>query len=355
VKNLKELLETVVRDNGTDLHIVAGSPPMIRVNGSLFKRDTEPLSAQQATNICMSLMTEKHRKAFEHKNEIDFGFGVNGLGRFRVNVYRQRGAVSAAIRRIPEEIPHFSKLGLPKVVQELTNKATGLILVTGATGSGKSTTIASLLDKINEEKQSHIVTIEDPIEYVHNHKKCVVNQREVGLDTENFDVAMKYLLRQDPDYCLVGEMRDRETAEIALKVSETGHLVFATLHTNSAPDTISRITAMFDERRREITLNQLSTVLQCILSQQLLPGIDGGLVLAYELLIPTTGIRALIREGKYYQIHGMMQVGQSTTGMITMNQCLMNLMVRRKIDMKVGFESSPDPDDLNNLLRKAGL
>ncbi len=355
MKSLKELLEIVVKDGATDLHIVAGSPPMIRINGNLFQRASEPLTAQQANNICLSLMTDKHRKTFENRNEVDFGFGVSGLGRFRVNVFRQRGVVSAAIRRIPEAIPHFSTLGLPTIVQELTNKQNGMVLVTGATGSGKSTTIASLLDKINEEKQSHIVTIEDPIEYVHQHKKCIVNQREVGLDTENFEVAMKYLLRQDPDYCLVGEMRDRETAEIALKVAETGHLVFATLHTNSAPDTISRIVAMFDEGRRDITLNQLSSVLRAILSQQLLPGLDGKLVLAYELLIPTSGIRALIREGKYYQVHGMMQVGQNVSGMITMNQCLMNLMIRRKIDMKVGFEASPDPEDLNNMLRKAGL
>lgn len=355
MKSIKELLEIVAKDNATDLHIVAGSPPMIRINGNLFQRDTEPLTAQQASNICLSLMTEKHRKIFETRNEVDFGFGVTGIGRFRVNVFRQRGVISAAVRRIPEEIPRLMTLGLPTIVQELTNKSNGLVLVTGATGSGKSTTIAALLDKINETKQAHIVTIEDPIEYVHNHKKSIVNQREVGLDTESFDVAMKYLLRQDPDYCLVGEMRDKETADIALKVAETGHLIFATLHTNSAPDTISRVVAMFDEGRKDITLNQLSAVLQCILCQQLLPGLDGKLVLAYELLIPTPAIKALIREGKYYQIHGMMQVGQSTTGMITMNQCLMNLMIRRKIDMKVGFEASSDPDDLNNLLKKAGL
>jgi twitching motility protein PilT len=355
MKSLKELLEIVARDNATDLHIVVGSPPMVRVNGSLFQRSTEPLTPQETQNICLSLMTEKHRKLLETHNEVDFGFGVNGLGRFRVNVFKQRGSLSAAIRRIPEDVPHFSKLGLPQIVSDLTNKSNGLILVTGATGSGKSTTIAALLDKVNEEKQAHIVTIEDPIEYVHHHKRCIVNQREVGIDTEDFDVAMKYLLRQDPDYCLVGEMRDRETAEMALKVSETGHLVFATLHTNSAPDTISRLVSMFDEGRRDITLNQLSTVLQCVLCQQLLPGLDGKLVLAYELMIPTTGIRALIREGKVYQIHGMMQVGQQNTGMITMNQCLMNLIVRRRIDMKVGFEASPDPEDLNQMLRKAGL
>lgn len=355
MSSLKELLKMVAKDNATDLHIVVGSPPMVRINGNLYQRSTEPLTDLQAQNICLSLMTEKQRKIFDKKNEIDFGFGINGVGRFRVNVFRQKGAVSAAVRRIPEEIPHFSTLGLPQIVSDLTNKRNGMILVTGATGSGKSTTIAAMLDKINEEKQSHIVTIEDPIEYVHSHKKCIVNQREVGLDTEDFSIAMKYLLRQDPDYCLVGEMRDRETAEIALKISETGHLLFATLHTNSAPDTISRIVSMFEDGRKEVTLNQLSAVLQCILSQQLLPGIDGKLVLAYELLIPTPGIRALIREGKYYQIHGMMQVGQQTTGMITMNQCLMNLIVRRKIDMKVGFEASSDPEDLNQMLKKVGL
>ncbi len=355
MSSLKELLKMVAKDNATDLHIVVGSPPMVRINGNLYQRSTEPLTDLQAQNICLSLMTEKQRKIFDKKNEIDFGFGVNGVGRFRVNVFRQRGSVSAAVRRIPEDIPHFSTLGLPQIVSDLTNKRNGMILVTGATGSGKSTTIAAMLDKINEEKQSHIVTIEDPIEYVHHHKKCIVNQREVGLDTEDFSVAMKYLLRQDPDYCLVGEMRDRETAEIALKISETGHLLFATLHTNSAPDTISRIVSMFEDGRKEVTLSQLSAVLQCVLSQQLLPGIDGKLVLAYELLIPTPGIRALIREGKYYQIHGMMQVGQQTTGMITMNQCLMNLIVRRKIDMKVGFEASSDPEDLNQMLKKVGL
>lgn len=355
MKSLKELLEIVVKDNATDLHIVAGSPPMVRMNGNLFQRSAEPLSAQQAQNICLSLMTERQRKEFEKRNEIDFSFGVAGLARFRVNVFRQRGTFSAAIRKIPEDIPTYQSLGGPQILRDLIDKSYGLILVTGPTGSGKSTTIASLLDIVNEEKQSHIVTIEDPIEYLHAHKRCIVNQREIGHDTEDFGSAMKYLLRQDPDYCLVGEMRDRETAEIGLKISETGHLVFATLHTNSAPDTISRIISMFESGTKDVVLSQLSSVLQAVMCQRLLPGLDGSLVLAYELLVPNTGIRALIREGKLHQLHGMMQVGQQTTGMITINQCLLNLIVRRKIDVKVGFEYSPDPEELNQLLRKAGL
>ncbi len=355
MNSLKELLEIVVKDNATDLHIVAGSPPMVRINGNLFQRATEPLTIQQTQNICLSLMTDRQRQKFEKKHELDFSFGVAGLARFRVNVFRQRGTYSAAIRKIPEDIPPFHSLGAPTILAELINKSHGLILVTGPTGSGKSTTLASLLDIVNEEKQSHIVTIEDPIEYIHAHKRCIVNQREIGSDTQDFSTAMKYLLRQDPDYCLVGEMRDRETAEIALKISETGHLVFATLHTNSAPDTIGRIVSMFESGTKEVVLNQLSAVLQGILCQRLLPGLDGKLVLAYELLIPNSGIRALIREGKLHQIHGMMQVGQQTTGMITINQCLMNHIIRRRIDMKVGFEYSPDPDELNQMLKKAGL
>lgn len=355
MKSLKELLEIVVKDGATDLHIVAGSEPMIRMNGILFKRGSRALTSDESNQICISLMNDRQRKLFEKMDEIDFAFGVKDLARFRVNVFKQKGSLSAAIRRIPDEVPPFSKLGLPSIVSDLTNKHNGMVLVTGPTGSGKSTTLASMLDIINEEKQGHIVTIEDPIEYVHGHKKCIINQREVGIDTEDFASGMRALLRQDPDYCLVGEIRDRETAEIALKISETGHLLFATLHTNSAPETISRIVSMFDEGRKEIILNQLSASLQAILCQQLLPGIDGKLVLAYELMIPTSGIRALIRDGKLYQIHGMMQVGQQASGMITLNQCLANLIIRRKIDMKVGFESTNDPEELNQLLKKAGF
>lgn len=355
MRGLKDLLEMVVRDGATDLHIVSGKPPMVRINGNLVQRGTEPLTPQQAQSICISLMTERQKKNFEKRYEIDFSFGIEGVARFRVNVFRQRGTYSAAIRKIPEEIPSYSSLGAPSILEEIVNKKYGLILVTGPTGSGKSTTLASLLDVINESKQSHIVTIEDPIEYLHTHKKCIVNQREIGVDAKDFSSSMKYLLRQDPDYCLVGEMRDRETAEAALKISETGHLAFATLHTNSAAETISRIVSLFDMGTREVTLNQLASTLQAILCQRLLPGVDGGLVLVYELLVPNSGIRALIRESKLHQIHGMMQVGQETTGMITFNQCLMNLIVRRKIDMKVGFENSPDPDELNKMLGKAGL
>ncbi len=355
MKNLKQLLELVVLKKGTDLHVVAGAPPAIRVNGLLLPVDHEILTPEMAEEICMSVLKDSPGKSFQNKDEIDIGFGIKGFGRFRANIFRQKGCISGAFRFIPERVPPFPSLGLPAMVGDLTLKKDGLLLVTGPTGSGKSTTIASLLDKINDSHQGHIVTIEDPIEYVHAHKKSIVNQREVGLDTVDFGVAMKYLLRQDPDFCLVGEIRDHETAITALKLSETGHLVFATLHTNSAADTIDRILSMFDSREKGIIQHQLASIIRGVLSQQLLPGLDGNLVLAYELLIPTPGIRALIREGKVYQVYSMMQVGQNHTGMVTMNQSLMNLLMRRKIDMKVGFEASPDPEELNEMLTKAGL
>lgn len=354
MKNLKQLLELVVMKKATDLHIVVGAPPVIRVNGNIVPVDHQILSPQQTEEICLSALKDSD-KTFDGRNEIDVGFGIRGFGRFRANIFRQKGCYSGAFRYIPEKIPPFNSLGLPPIVGDLTMKKDGMVLVTGPTGSGKSTTIASLIDKINEEHSAHIVSIEDPIEYVHAHKKCIVNQREVGLDTEDFHVAMKYMLRQDPDFCLIGEIRDLDTVMTALKLSETGHLLFATLHTNSAAETIERILSMVDEKDKRVIQHQLASVLKGVLSQQLLPGLDGNLVLAYELLIPTPGIRALIRDGKVYQIYSMMQVGQSHSGMVTMNQCLMSLMIKRKIDMRVGFEASPEPDELNDMLAKAGL
>jgi twitching motility protein PilT len=263
--------------------------------------------------------------------------------------------VAAALRRIPTEIPEVKSLGLPPIVAEFTKFHNGLVLVTGPTGSGKSTTIAALIDKINTEERGHILTIEDPIEYIHPHKKCIVNQRELGQDTWAFKTALKSILRQDPDYCLVGEMRDLETIETALTVAETGHLVFGTLHTNSAVQTVSRMISVFDGAQRERIRTLLSFVLQGIICQQLLPTIGGGRALATEILIMTPAIRNLIREDKMHQIQSSMQTGQSKSGMMTMNQSLISLLVRRKVEMRTAFTASPDPEELDQLLKKAGL
>jgi len=270
-------------------------------------------------------------------------------------MFYQRGAIAGVFRRIPYVIPSLQELGLPPVVGDLTNKVNGLILVTGPTGSGKSTTIAALIDKINNEEYGHIMTIEDPIEYIHSHKNCLVNQREIGPDTWSFKNGLKYILRQDPDIILVGEMRDQETMEAVLTICETGHLVFATLHTNGAVQSISRIVSSFEGEQQDRVRVQLSFVLQGIISQELIPGLANNRVLGYEIMIPNPAIRNLIRENKLHQVYGQMQVGQTQTGMVTMNQTLMSLLVRRRISMKVAFESSPDPEELDKLLKKSGL
>jgi twitching motility protein PilT len=310
-----------------------------------------PLGPVETKQLCFSVLTEEQRAHFEKHNELDLSFGVKGLSRFRANIYMQRGAVAGAFRTIPFKILSFDELGLPAIVAEFALKPSGLILVTGPTGSGKSTTLAAIIDKINTEQRLHIITVEDPIEYLHAHKLCVVNQREVGSDTEGFKNALKYVLRQDPDVVLVGEMRDLETIEAALTISETGHLVFATLHTNSAVSTINRIIDVFPPHQQPQVRSKLSFVLQGVVSQQLLPRMGApGRVLALEVLVPNPAIRNLIREDKVHQIYSQMQVGQEKFGMQTLNQSLYSLYQRRLISQEEAMGRSLEPEELRMML-----
>jgi twitching motility protein PilT len=312
-----------------------------------------PLSPPETKQLCYSVLTDAQKHKFEETNELDLSFGVRGLSRFRANVFMQRGAVAGAFRSIPYKIKTFEELGLPRVIAEISKKPRGLVLVTGPTGSGKSTTLATIIDKINTERQEHIVTIEDPIEYLHPHKSCVVNQREVGADTSSFKNALKYILRQDPDVVLLGEMRDLETIEAALTVAETGHLAFATLHTNSCVQTINRVVDVFPAYQQPQVRAQLSFVLEGVLSQTLLPRANGpGRALALEIMIPNPAIRNLIREDKIHQIYSQMQIGQDKFGMQTMNQALAGLYLKRLISMDDAIARSSDPDELRNLINQ---
>ncbi len=349
--NLHQLLKAMIEKGSSDLHITTGTPPQLRIDGKLIPLKTAPLTAPETKQICYSILTDSQKHKFEEESELDLSFGVKGLSRFRANIFMQRGAVAGAFRTIPFRILSFEELGLPSVTTELARKPRGLILVTGPTGSGKTTTLASIIDRINSERNEHIVTIEDPIEYLHAHKGCVVNQREVGADTKGFKNALKYILRQDPDVVLIGEMRDLETIEAALIVAETGHLAFATLHTNSAVQTINRIIDVFPPFQQPQVRAQLSFVLEGVLSQTLLPRADGpGRALALEVMIPNPAIRNLIREDKVHQIYSQMQVGQDKFGMQTMNQSLTNLYKRRLITLESAFGRSSDPDELRNLI-----
>ena len=349
--NLHQLLKAMIEKGASDLHITTGSAPQLRIDGKLIPLKTAPLTAPETKQICYSILTDSQKHKFEEENELDLSFGVKGLSRFRANIFMQRGAVAGAFRTIPFRILSFEDLGLPPVVAELARKPRGLILVTGPTGSGKTTTLASVLDRINTERNEHIVTIEDPIEYLHAHKGCVVNQREVGADTKGFKNALKYILRQDPDVVLIGELRDLETIEAALTVAETGHLAFATLHTNGAVQTINRIIDVFPPYQQPQVRAQLSFVLEGVLSQTLIPRADGpGRTLALEIMIPNPAIRNLVREDKIHQIYSQMQVGQDKFGMQTMNQCLANLYKRRVISLDNAFGRSSDPDELRNLI-----
>jgi twitching motility protein PilT len=310
-----------------------------------------PLSPPETKQLCYSVLTDAQKHRFEENNELDLSFGVRGLSRFRANVFMQRGAVAGAFRAIPYKVRTFEELGLPRIVLELTKKPRGLILVTGPTGSGKSTTLASMIDRINSERNEHIVTIEDPIEYLHPHKGCLVNQREVGADTQSFTDALKYILRQDPDVVLVGEMRDLETIEAALTVAETGHLCFATLHTNSAVQTINRIVDVFPPYQQGQVRAQLSFVLEGVLCQSLLPRSNGpGRALTLEIMVPNAAIRNLIREDKIHQIYSQMQIGQEKFGMQTMNQSLAGLHQRRLITTDEAVGRSSDPDELRQMI-----
>jgi twitching motility protein PilT len=349
--NLHHLLKAMIEKGASDMHITTGTPPLLRVDGSVLPLKLPPLGPVETKQLCYSVLSEEQKITFEKTNELDFSFGVKNLSRFRANLFMQRGAVAGAFRSIPFRILSFDELGLPPVVAELATKPRGLVLVTGPTGSGKSTTLASIIDKINSETRQHIVTIEDPIEYLHTHKMCVVNQREIGADTVNFKTALKYILRQDPDVVLVGEMRDLETIEAALTIAETGHLVFGTLHTNSCAQTINRIVDVFPTHQQQQIRTQISFVLQGVVSQLLLPKAAGpGRVLAMEIMVPNAAIRNLIREDKVHQIYSQMQMGQDRHGMQTLNQCLYTLYQRKLITLDEAMSRSNEPDELRNML-----
>ncbi|REJ77292.1 MAG: type IV pilus twitching motility protein PilT [Acidobacteria bacterium] len=355
---LPELLKKMTDAGGSDLHITTKSPPQVRVHGHLRPLDGyPPFTPAETKRLAYSVLTDAQKHRFEENLELDFSFGLKGLSRFRANLFNQKGAVGAVFRAIPYEIFGFEKLGLPPVVKDLCKKPRGLILVTGPTGSGKSTTLASMVDKINIDRHEHILTIEDPIEFLHNHKSCVVNQREVNSDTHGFADALRTALRQDPDVVLVGEMRDLETIEMALRIAETGHLTFATLHTNSAVSTINRIIDVFPAGQQAQIRTQLSLVLEGIMCQALLPKASGdGRCMAMEVLIPNSAIRNLIREDKIHQIYSMMQTGQDKYGMQTFNQALATLYQKRLITLDGAMARTSNPDELKELIeRGAGV
>jgi len=350
---LNDLLQTVVERGASDLHLTTASPPLIRIDGVLEPLNSPDLTATDTKQLSYSILTDKQKHRLEEDLEIDFSFGVKGLARFRVNVFHQRGAMAAAFRQIPFEIRSFRDLGLPKVVQQICEKPRGLVLVTGPTGSGKSTSLAAMLDKVNRERHEHIVTIEDPIEYLHSHKNCIVNQRELNSDTHSFTNALKSVLRQDPDVVLIGEMRDFETVAAALRIAETGHLTFATLHTNSAAQTINRIVDIFPSHQQDQIRVQLSFVIEGILCQSLIPRASGtGRALAMEILVPNPAIRNLIREDKVHQIYGMMQTGQTKYGMQTFNQSLAALYFKRLITLPAALNRSSLPDELQEIISR---
>ena len=352
---IDQLLRAMLEKGASDLHITSGSPPQLRIDGKLVPLRMPPLNPTQTKQLCYSVLTDAQKMRFEEEQELDLSFGVKNLARFRANIYWQRGAVAGAFRLIPFKVRSLEELGLPGVVRDLCEKPRGLILVTGPTGSGKSTTLAAMIDLINTERRGHIITIEDPIEYLHPHKGCLINQREVGADTKSFPRALKYILRQDPDVVLIGEMRDLETIQAALTTAETGHLCLATLHTNSAVQTINRIIDVFPPHQQTQIRVELSFVLEGIISQQLLPRADRpGRVLGVEVLVPNPAIRNLIRDDKAHQIYSQMQIGQAKHGMQTMNQSLLDLYLSRVISLEEALGRSTDPDELRNMITSAG-
>jgi twitching motility protein PilT len=341
--------------NGSDLHITTNSPPQIRIHGHMTPLDLPPLNPAETKQLAYSVMTDAQKHRFEEDFELDFSFGLKGLARFRANVFNQRGATAAVFRVIPFEIKSFNQLNLPPIVSKLCDKPRGLILVTGPTGSGKSTTLAAMLDKINTERHEHIITIEDPIEFVHPHKSCLVNQREVHQDTKSFTTALRAALREDPDVVLIGEMRDLETVESALRIAETGHLTFGTLHTNSAASTINRVIDVFPSHQQPQIRAQLSLVLEGIMCQSLLPKIGGGRAMAMEILVPNPAIRNLVREDKIHQIYSAMQSGQDKFGMQTFNQSLATLYFQKQITMDTALARSSMPEELQDMINRGQI
>jgi twitching motility protein PilT len=349
-----EVLTKMAEERASDVHLSPGFRPAIRVRGKIVPlEEYEPLSSQQTRDTVYSLLNDDQRKRFESHKQLDLAYAVPGVARFRVNCFFQRGAISAAFRRIPHEIPKLDELGLPRVLEELTRKPRGLVLVTGPTGSGKSTSLAAMLDIINEEREEHMLTIEDPIEFLHQHKRCIVNQREIGADAEDFALALKAALREDPDVILVGEMRDLETMSTALTAAETGHLVFATLHTQSTSQTVDRIIDIFPAEQQSQVRMQLSIGLQGIVTQQLLPTADGaGRVVGCEVLIPTPAVRNLIREGKTHQIYSAIQTSGSI-GMQTMDAHLAQLVRMGRVSRQLAEQRASVPEELKRLLGAA--
>ncbi len=355
---LYDLLKLMGEIGASDLHISVASPPRLRVNGKLRPlvpkgQELKPLGPADTKALCYSVLTDAQKHKFEETSELDFSFGLKGLSRFRGNLFMQKGSTAGVFRVVPYEIKNFKQLGLPPILAEMSKKPSGLILVTGPTGSGKSTTLATMVDKINSEREDHIITIEDPIEFVHNHKRSLINQREIATDTVSFTTALKFVLRQDPDVVLIGELRDLETIESALKVAETGHLTFATLHTNSAVQTINRIVDVFPAHQQDQIRVQLSFVLEGIVAQRLIPKSKGqGRVMTMEILIPNQGIRNLIREDKVHQIYSMMQTGQMKFGMQTMNQSLLEQYQKRTLTKEDVIANSTVPEEMQNMIQK---
>ncbi|BCS34568.1 twitching motility protein PilT [Luteitalea sp. TBR-22] len=350
---LPELLKTTVELDGSDLHLTTSAPPTVRVHGKLVPLKLPALTAPETKQLAYSVCTDAQKKRFEETQELDFSFGIRGVGRFRCNIFNQRGAVASVYRLIPEKVRGFQELNLPPILARLSERPRGLVLVTGPTGSGKSTTLAAMIDKINTERNEHILTIEDPIEYIHQHKGCLVNQREVHSDTQSFSGALRAALREDPDVVLIGEMRDLETIESALRIAETGHLTFATLHTNSASQTINRIIDVFPAHQQSQIRTQLSLVLEGIVCQSLLRRANGpGRVVSLEILVPTPAIRNLIRDDKVHQIYSMMQAGQEKLGMQTMNQSLASLYMARQITLETAMAASSMKEELQEMIQR---
>jgi len=349
---LRDLLEQMVKMGASDLHLTVGTPPVVRVDGKLQRiPQHDVLTGEHIKKLAYSMLNDKQKLKFEQNSELDLSFGVEQMSRFRCNMFMQRGNVAVAIRQIPYNVRSFEELGLPKVVAEFSKLPRGLVLVTGPTGSGKSTSLASIIDKINRERAVHIITVEDPIEYLHRHQMAIVNQREVFADTHSFATALKYALREDPDVVLVGEMRDLETIEAALSISETGHLAFATLHTNSCAETINRIVDVFPTNQQEQVRVNLSFVLQAVVSQTLIPKVGGGRVMALEIMIATPAIRAIIRDDKVHQLYSMIQSGQKY-GMKTMNQSLSELYQGGKISINDAMNYSHNTQELGEMLNR---
>ncbi|HUH03522.1 MAG TPA: type IV pilus twitching motility protein PilT [Kofleriaceae bacterium] len=354
--SLHQLLKAMLDKGSSDLHITTGTPPQLRIDGSLVPLRTEAMTPVDTKQLCYSILTDAQKLRFEEDQELDLSFGVKNLARFRANIFMQRGAVAGSFRLVPFKVVPLEDLGLPAVVRSLCDRPRGLVLVTGPTGSGKSTTLASMIDLINQDRRHHIITVEDPIEFLHPHKNCLVNQREVGADTQSFKRALKYILRQDPDVVLVGEMRDLETIEAALTLSETGHLCFATLHTNGAIQSISRIIDVFPSHQQSQVRALLSFVLEGVISQTLIPRANGtGRLLCAEVMVPNSAIRNLIREDKIHQIYSQMQIGQAKFGMQTMNQSLCALYLRGQITLEEALGRSPELDELKTMIQQGQI